>query len=421
VIRRWYRLLLLAALGMIVSACTGATQVPSVRPSSSPDVPLTAAASVLPSPPVHDRHLVFTLLADNRLLVLRTSDGSVVAERRLAPDPASFSIDSTPGQYIARSTDGARVFVLLPPQHGSGTRVVVVDIATITVQGTYQLDESEGTFRGISVGSKSGNLYLFGSRVNGNTARSSTTGTPTPIHPTPPADAVVAVLDATNGAMRAKWIARESNGYDWRVYQGAVSDDERALYLSYHGPDTSGIDRFDITDHGLQRCREGSRPDLGCLPGHGGFTLYGDGLLVATGSGLILNIDTSGTIRSGFDTGLTGHLMEFAVDAKADRLYAVGACGYRGGFSAVGLRQGGTLEPPTVPGEWSWRATPVPPLIIQPALSDPCGARVALGPDNLLVAAKDAGTLFFLDRTSGQVLRSTDIPGGIDDILVSNE
>ncbi len=408
-IRRWHRLLLLAALGMILSACMDASHVPSVHPSSSPDAPLPVAASVQPSPPVHNRRLVFTLLADNRLLVLRTTDGSVVAERRLAPDPSSFAVDSTPGHYIARSTDGARVFVLLPPQHGDGTRVVVVDIATITVQGTYQLAESEGAFRGIVVGSKTGNLYLFGSRVTGDTARSSATRTPPPLHPTAPADAVVAVLDANNGAMRAKWVARKANGYDWRVYQGAVSDDERALYLSYHGPDTSGIDRFDIMDHGLLRCREGLRPDLGCLPGHGGFTLYGDGLLVATGSGIILNIDTSGTIRSVFDTGLTGHLMEFTVDAKADRLSAVGACGYRGGFSAVGLRQGGTLD------------LPIPPLIVKPALSDPCGARVALGPDNLLVAAKDAGTLFFLDRTTGQILRSADIPGGIDDILVLNE
>ena len=74
---------------------------------------------------------------------------------------------------------------------------------------------------------------------------------------------------------------------------------------------------------------------------------------------MILDVDSYGAIRTGFDTGLEGnHLMEFVVDPMAERLYAVGSCGYSGGFSAVSVRQAGVLMTPNNLGEWSWPRPP---------------------------------------------------------------
>ena len=70
---------------------------------------------------------------------------------------------------------------------------------------------------------------------------------------------VVTVLDPDRGTLEATWPAREAEGHDWLVYQAAVSGDERDLFISYHGVNTTGIDRFTV-DWG-----DGTAPET--LPG----------------------------------------------------------------------------------------------------------------------------------------------------------
>jgi hypothetical protein len=117
---------------------------------------------------------------------------------------------------------------------------------------------------------------------------------------------------------------------------------------------------------------------------------------------IILDIDRAGRIRRGWDTRLTGnHMLAFAVDARGGRLYALGSCLYKSGFSVVDLRDGGVPTPAATPGEWQWLATPEPPQVLQPT---PCGERLALGPDSLAVVAGQ-GEVRLLDVATGQVIR----------------
>ena len=351
--------------------------------------------------------VAFALLADNRLVALRPGDGGVIAELRLAPDPGVT--DAGAGHYLAYSRERMRLFALLTAAPGAVEQVVaIVDTTTLTVRVAYAVPQEGVTFRSVAVGRRSGRIYLFGNRP-------APTGTAGSSPATAAADVVVTVFDPTDGEIRTRWTAREAAGLDWRVYQGAVSDDEQRIFISYHGPDTGGIDRYDLTDAGLRRCPASARASVGCLRGHGSFSLYGDGLLVATGDSVILALDPQGALRQGFDTGLVGnHLMEFAVDAPARQLYAVGSCGYRGGFSAVDLTGGGTLATPPTMGDWTWRTTPAPPrTAAQPGL---CGERVALATDGLLVVSQGAA-LAIVDTRTGARQRTINLPVGIHDVL----
>src|SRR5439155_5294524 len=120
----------------------------------------------------------------------------------------------------------------------------VLDTATAEPLGSHQLAARGGVFRSLAVGPITGRLYLSGNRAG---------------------RVVVMVLDPDTGTVLTDWTARERDGRDWSVYQGAVSDDERDLFISYHGTNTTGIDRFTIVGDGLQRCRGGRRPNAGCL------------------------------------------------------------------------------------------------------------------------------------------------------------
>jgi hypothetical protein len=162
----------------------------------------------------------------------------------------------------------------------------------------------------------------------------------------------------------------------WLVYQGAVASDESALYLSYHGPDTTGIDRFEIQATGLLRCGIAPAPESGCFRTHGSFALRDGELIAATGEAPWVALDpVTGALHAQFDLQLEGnHLMEFGIAAGIGRLYAVGSCGYTGGLAAVDLATHRTevLAPSRSPG------------VI-------CGERIAaLGDGSLLVVARTA-------------------------------
>lgn len=421
-------LMLAAVFGVVLSGCgapnvrdgtvspdrligTGAPTPPRSSASATATVATTAPIPQYGGPPESAKGTVFTLLADNRLMAVHAQDGMVIAERVLAPRPVRSPGRST-GHFLARSKDGARLFVLLTDDLSALNQLAVVDIATVEVRATYPLTVSGDSYRSIAVGPGTGRLYLFGNRGG---------------------DAIVTILDPASGAALAIWSAK-AGGHSWIVYQGAVSDDERQLFISYHGPDTTGIDWFAVTDGGLQRCQVAVRPNFGCLPTHGGFAVAGDGLFAATGTNIILNVDENGTIRYGLDTFLTGnHLMEFAVDGQTGQLYAVGSCGYTGGFSAIDLRSGGSPAEMTKDGV-RLRSTPVPPQVLvrggesaRPGTLVPCGERLALGANALVVVGKTEkpvaapdvpGSLLFLNGRTGQTIETVATPSEPIDVLV---
>lgn len=393
------------AVGLLLTACDS---LPADR--ATPLAPTAAVATARSPGPAHAA-TIFALLATNQLLAF-AGDGSVLAELTLAaPSPAAHSS----GQFLALGRDGRRLFALAP---GTPGRVMVLDVATFATLASYPLPPGGDTIRSLLVGPATGRLYLVGNRA--------APGSPTPATSAgmeqSAAGVVVTVLDPDGGRVVATWTARAATGHDWFVYQAALAADERQLFLSYHGTDTTGIDRFALTETGLARCASAGSPNVGCLRAHGPFALYGDGLLLQHGDeSLIYAADRAGQVRRTFDTQLVGnHMVALAVDARAGRLYAVGDCGYIPGFSALDLITDG---PPTA------SATPATP-IIAPTAGDgppPCGSQLALGPANLVVVGQSArpepdpllpGKLLLLDGRTGGVDRTVVTPAAPIDVLV---
>jgi len=393
---RWPKHLFLAFALLASVACTRDSS-PAPHVTATPDTPASPTrASVLPtmraaSPtvPVRTGTHLFALLADNRLLMADATSGAVLATRDLAPPPASVTAT---GHFLDFSGDGRRLFVLLP---GAPGLLAVLDAATAAVRATYRPDTPGLAYSGLAVGPVSGQLYLFGERDGA---------------------AVVVRMDPDSGRVTATWTARPAEGRTWTVYQGAVTPDERTLYLSYHGPDTTGIDRFDLGEAGLRPCADRTPPPVACIAAHGDFALHGEGLLTSTGdTPVLLTLNGTGEIRGGVDTGLDGnHMLAFAVDAQARRVYSVGSCGYVPGFSAVGLDQLGLPARSVTPGVWSWRATPVPPEVLL-RFGEICGERLALGPAGLVAVGKVntvvpdpylSGAVLVVEASTGAVRRA---------------
>ncbi len=355
----------------------------------------------LTSSPGSAGSIVFALLADGHLLAVRAANGTVMATRTLTTAPIPTDLLAA-GHYLARSSDGRTLYALVP---GDPAYLASVDVATARVQMRYPL--ARGLLaRSLAIGPTTGHLYVFGNRPEPAT---------TPFG-TPVEDVVVQVLDPRNGRLVAHWTARHADGHDWYVYQGDVDHDERHLFISYHGPDTTGIDRFTMDRSGLRRCTSASPSThhigSGCFHTHGGFTLFGNDILAATGTPLIPEMNQTGRIVRRLDTRLTGnHLMEFVVDDKADRLIAVGPCGYTGGMSIVALARGQTRV----------LVSPQPDNAI-------CGERFVRGPAHLLVVGKTAemvpqrglpGALLFVDVQTGRLRRTVETPAEPLDVFIA--
>jgi hypothetical protein len=342
---------------------------------------------------------IYALLANAHLLTVH-QDGTTVADTALDPDSSSNSPRAT-GHYLALATDKRRVYVLVPLQPLAVDQIVAVNVGSAEIENTYALPD--GVYHSIAVGPLTGHLFVFGNLAGG---------------------VIVTIIDPADGAPLSTWVARPEDGHKWTVYQGSVSADEQHLYVSYHGPDTTGLDWFDVASGGLVRCASLGPPNFGCIASHGGFTVLPHELLVGTGDPVILDVDSSGAIRKGFDTGLVGnHLMEFVVDPAAQRLYAVGSCGYTGGFSAVSLEEAGLPLTTNNTGQWTWLTKPHAPLILLSA--HPCGERLSLGPSGLVVGstaqpvpqAGRHGSLLVVDPKSGNVTQRIEIASEPLDVL----
>jgi len=362
---------------------------PTVRPTATaPTHTPSLATRTPPSPVASGDGAIVALLADNRLVVYRPTDGATLATHPFAASPEPpFS-----GQFLALGRDWHTFYALIP---GTPDRLVALDSATLTVRATHTLI-AEAHFSSLRVGPVSGRLYLFDGHPGG---------------------VVVQVLDPATGATVARWDLA-LGGYDWRVIQAEITPDEGAFYLSYHGADTTGIDRFTITGAGAQRCAGQPRPNVGCIAAHGPFAPDGTTLLVQRGdSTIVAAADPLGRPQREYDTGVLGnHMVALAVDAPARRLYALGSCGYRAGFATLDLDTG---APPSPGG-----AAPPPPSSLPPL---PCGEQLALatGPwaaiariEAVVPDARLAGTILVVDTRLGESIRTIPTPAEPRDLLI---
>jgi hypothetical protein len=274
---------------------------------------------------------------------------------------------------LARATSGDEVFAVL----NEGDMAVIGALNTRTFAEREVAQLPLDSYPALAVGSRTGRLFAFRS-----------------------AGATVVVVDAKTGEQRT--LLAFLSGQE--VYSGAVSADERRIYVSYHG-NATGIDWFDLTG-------EEWRPG-GHLMSHGGFALVGETLLAASGDPSIAEVDATGRTLRTFDTALYGnHLMEFAVDSQRRIIYAAGPCDYAGGFSAT---------------PWP-RSGAAPTRVLVPARDySVCGARISLEPngqwvaiasrDDVVPRASRAGSVLIVDTRTGIVVQRLATSSDVVDVL----
>ncbi len=396
----WLALLCATTLVLIIaSGCSEGGEQPqasSSRGNTESTVPQAAAP----------HSAIFTLLADNTLLKVSPSTGEVMVEVSLGPSYDRLSA----GRYLAQSKSGKTIFALVRRGKDRASQVAMIDASTARVRDRYSLPEGV-VFRSLAVGPKTGRLYLFGNRPGKKVRNDGDDNYREE-------SVVVAVLDPDDGRMLENQTIREANGKDWSVYQGEVSSEESQLFVSYHG-DTQGVDRITISPRGLERCqKQGAYPNQGCIPAHSGAETYRGRILVTPGDSPWVEERTRrGELVRKWDTKLEGnHMLDLALGAREDRLYALGSCGYRGGLSMVELKTNEVkVLAPTLPGVDFARERLV------------CGERLVVGPGSLLVVGKTAqavpqaripGSLLLVDGDTGTKVRTVDTPSGPADVLV---
>ena len=359
------------ALTLLLGACTNAASNPSSSPAPS------------------SRPTVVALLADNQLVTLSADAAKIVQALRLGPAPG---FAQTQGRFMALTqASSSRAVVLVPGVGPGGDHLVFIDLTTLRIAAQRNAPDDNVSYRSLAVGAKTGRIYLFGNRAVGPDAG--------PAHGSP-SDAIVTVLDPIGESTISSWTVRPSAGFNWYIFRGAVSADERQLFISYHGPDTTGMDIVSITAQGFHRCQPLQSPDSACVPIHGDFEVFGDGFLAATGSAEVVQLHSSGQVTRRFDTKLeNNHLMEFAVDEATHLLYAPGSCLYEAGLSSVNLTSGEARFIDRLGG-------PV------------CAERIVIaGQTLILLQARPTGVLF-VDRQSGTVRRQVATPAEPIDALV---
>ncbi|HEX2681687.1 MAG TPA: hypothetical protein VHQ03_10380 [Candidatus Dormibacteraeota bacterium] len=127
---------------------------------------------------------------------------------------------------------------------------------------------------------------------------------------------------------------RAGTAADWYVYRGGLDPTESHLLLSYHGPDTTGVDLITLTDDRLvDPC---TQPAVGCIASHGGFLVTRDRIFFTTGSSTVIETDTAGQPLRDIETGIENeHIMEMTLDSTGSHLFIVGSCLYSDGLFAV--------------------------------------------------------------------------------------
>jgi hypothetical protein len=325
-----------------------------------------------------------------------------VASATLGPKSPSADV----GRFLALGRNGDTLVALVPWTPKARQVVAVLDAETLRVRARLRLPRGVA-FRSLVTGSESGRLYIFGNR-------------PAKRRPPAPQGAVVTVLDPRRGAVLSAWNVRRADGRSWWVLDGAVSQDERRLYLSYHGGCsesdvcTTGADWLDISGGRARRCRRQPYPHSGCLGRvHGTVAVYAGSLIATTGGARIVRIDGQGRVARTWRSGIPrNHLMQFALDRKQGRLYAIGSCGYSGGLTQIDLKAGRA------------RVTGYPSSSTSDGV---CGERIAVGPRSLVAAARNPepvpqgspSRLLVLDGQTGRMIRSLVLPVETIDLVVA--
>jgi hypothetical protein len=232
--------------------------------------------------------VIAALLADGRISLFDVATGRQLAEYVASPQPRDALTDGR----LARAASGDEVFGVLPNHDG---RVVAgLNIRTLSGRTVGRLPSD--TYRGLAVGSRTGRIFAFRS-----------------------AGPTVEMLDANTGEHHTLFTFQT----DRDVSSGAVSADERRIYVGYHGRGT-GIDWFDLKDQGWQHG--------GYVASHGDFAVTGNLLLASTGGPAILEVNDAGQVVRSLNTALAGvHLMAFALDPDRRIIYAAGDCMHVGG------------------------------------------------------------------------------------------
>jgi hypothetical protein len=268
---------------------------------------------------------------------------------------------------LAPAHDSRQVVVLV---RGVNSDVTVVDWASGRVLQRRHLAGGL-VYRGLDVGSVSGRIYVFANREVGPD-RGPDKG--------PPSDAVVVVLSPDLATVSQSQTVRRSAGFNWLVYRGGLDSSERHLLVSYHGPDTTGVDIIDVMDAGLLKnpCAD---PNRTCVQSHGGFVSDGSFIFFTTGSSLLIETDESGRLIKMMETGIENeHLMEVAADGRGLQLLIPGSCLYSGGLFEFDLG----LEKTTV---------------IAKQRSTVCGERAIGLPDSVIAVV--GPDVLLVDRQSG--------------------
>jgi hypothetical protein len=325
------------------------------------------------------------LLQDGTVVRLRIPSGTIVVRRRVGAR-AVPQIEA--GRFLARR--GRVVYALDPARRAS---LVALDAVTLTIRWRLPLDPGV-RYRGVVL--TGDRLYAFGYRPGRLIDRE--------YHLTENA-AVLTAVD-TSGTAVGSWTVRAAESHSWWEWWGAASADGRTLALAWHGgcyPDsvslcTSGADLVDVSGAAPTPCPPGAGSD-GCLADvHGAMEPYAGGWMAATGGRQLIVLDAAGRQTGTLDSGLAReHLMSFALDATADRLFVLATC-YLGqrGLRAVSPSRGGSR------------------LLARRV----CGSDLTLGPGGTLLATAaeliwPSPRLLVLDRSTGQVLGRRTLPASV--------
>jgi hypothetical protein len=272
---------------------------------------------------------VLSLLANNKLGAF-SATGKVLGRLSLGTAPRR-GLTIAVGNYLGLSNNRRLLFALEPrPVSSPPTKpqsITVVSLARLRVVARLTLPQ--GTlFRSLTVGPRTGRLYLAGNRFAEGTTELGAQQE----------DAVAAVVDAKTGGLIFANTIREAGGRNWMVLASAISPDERYLFVTYHGDDTTGGDWLSISDNSLDRCATRVRPNTGCLDFHGSVAAYRGNILAATEENRLLDLALDGRVLRKWSIGLPrNHLMWITLDPSRGLVAVAGSCGYSGGLSAINL------------------------------------------------------------------------------------
>jgi hypothetical protein len=295
------------------------------------------------------------LLRSGDIVVISAPDSRVQYARQHLTD---VSFPTSVGHYLAVIEHGQRVVALLPGSDGHTSRLVILDLSTLKTQ-VIEVPPFQGGVSALAAGGRPLSVFVVGS-------------------------------DSGHLQIAARVLEHSGSDQEWRIlgrwrgfptpYQATFADEVNRLYVSYHG-NGDGLDWFELRGERLEWCGRLRRhsPHNACIPAHGGFAVLPGGVIGATGSSTLRLSTYDGTLRRTIETHLVGnHLMELAVDQRRGRAYAVGPCGYAGGYSVTRFRTTGAGDA-IVPGVQEQTETA---LVVHPGTGAVCADRIALGEDS---------------------------------------